>query len=130
MRKVGAAILLGLMVMPAAYGTDAATRRFLVEQNVYPAVEKLGRGLGNVLTGWVEIPLEMRRRYNPNSPTTASATMMTGLLWGLTGAVIRTGAGAYETATFFIPIPENFAPVLPPLERLECAPSSSKASCR
>jgi len=29
---------------------------------------------------------------------------------------VRTAVGAYETVTFFLPYPEEFAPILPTLE--------------
>ena len=137
--RIGILVALSLLVLPAsgwaelkaqdALPPSNAVQGFMVEQNVYPAVEKLGRGLGNALTCWMELPLAMKHRYNPNSPTTAAASMVTGFLWGLTGTVVRAVVGVYETGTFFIPIPERFAAILPPLERLECAPDAPKAPC-
>ena len=40
--------------------------RFMMRHNLYPACAKLGRGLANTFTGWLEIPLNMQRYYVPN----------------------------------------------------------------
>jgi len=79
----------------------------------YPGFDKLGRGAGNVLTGWLEIPLAIRRRYVSREPVT---TFVTGTAVGLAKGVTRTVVGAYETVTFFLPYPNNFGPILPPLD--------------
>ncbi|MBI3020696.1 MAG: exosortase system-associated protein, TIGR04073 family [Candidatus Omnitrophica bacterium] len=81
--------------------------------NLHPALEKLGRGVSNVLGGWLEIPLNIRTRYAEND---AATSLFTGALYGFVKGVVRTGVGVYETATFFLPYPEDFAPILPTLE--------------
>lgn len=84
----------------------------LVRHHWYPALEKLGRGAGNIAIGWAEIPATMHIRYSERDPVT---TMFSGLAIGLVKGVIRTGVGVYETVTFFLPVPKDFAPILPPL---------------
>ena len=79
----------------------------------FPGFDKLGRGAGNVLTGWLEIPLAVRRRYVSRDPVT---TCVTGTAVGLAKGVTRTLVGAYEVVTFWLPYPEDFGPILPPLE--------------
>lgn len=79
----------------------------------YPGFDKLGRGAGNVLTGWLEIPLAVQRRYVSREPVT---TFVTGTAVGLAKGVTRTAVGVYETVTFFLPYPNNFGPLLPPLD--------------
>lgn len=81
--------------------------------NLHPALEKLGRGISNALGGWLEIPLNIHKRYAESDP---AASLFTGALYGLVKGVVRTGVGVYETATFFLPYPEDFAPILPTLE--------------
>jgi len=75
-----------------------------------PALEKLGRGLSNVAGGWLEIPLNIGTRYAPDN---TAASLFTGTIYGILKGIVRTGVGAYETLTFFLPIPEDFAPILP-----------------
>lgn len=79
----------------------------------YPGFNKLGRGAGNVFTGWLEIPLAIQERYTNQDPVT---TFVTGTSVGLVKGVTRTLVGVYEVATFFIPYPQQYAPILPPLE--------------
>ena len=81
--------------------------------NLHPAFDKLGRGLSNALGGWLEIPLNVGKRY---STSDTGASFFTGLAHGVFKGVVRTGVGLYETATFFLPYPENYAPILPTLE--------------
>lgn len=86
---------------------------WLTKYHVHPAFDKLGRGLGNAFGGWLEIPLQVQRRYTPKDPVT---TFFTGSLIGLAKGAVRTVVGVYESATFFLPYPEHYAPILPPLE--------------
>lgn len=80
--------------------------------NLYPAFEKAGRGLANFLGGWLEIPYNIQTRY---SKSDTGGSLLTGLAHGLLRGAVRTGVGAYEAVTFFLPYPENFAPILPTL---------------
>ena len=80
--------------------------------NLYPAFEKLGRGASNALGGWLEIPFNIQTRY---SQSDTGGSLLTGVAHGLLKAVVRTGVGVYEVATFFLPYPENYAPILPTL---------------
>ena len=81
--------------------------------NLHPSFEKLGRGLSNALGGWLEIPLNIDQRY---SKSDTGGSLFTGLAYGIFKGAVRTGVGVYETVTFFLPYPENFAPILPTLE--------------
>lgn len=92
------------------------TEVWLQRAHAYPAAEKLGRGLSNVLGGWLEIPLTIERRY---ARTDTFGSLLTGAVLGTLKGVVRTGVGVYETVTFFLPIPPNFAPILPTLESFD-----------
>lgn len=81
--------------------------------NLHPAFVKLGRGVSNIAGGWLEIPLNLDQRYAPQD---TGASIVTGAIVGVVRAVVRTGVGAYETATFLLPIPRRYAPILPTLE--------------
>ena len=75
------------------------------------AVNKLGRGVVNVFTGWVEIP---KRMYETSQLQGTAAGFTWGLLRGLGYGFIRTAAGLYETFTFPFPAPPDYAPVISP----------------
>ena len=101
--------------LPAQDPVDAAMGRY----NMHPALNKLGRGVGNALGGWMEIPLNIGSRY---SSSDAGSSFFTGLAYGIVKGVVRTTVGVYETVTFFLPYPEDFAPILPTLEYYNKSP--------
>ncbi|MBI3320436.1 MAG: exosortase system-associated protein, TIGR04073 family [Candidatus Omnitrophica bacterium] len=77
-----------------------------------PAFEKLGRGIANTTGGCLEIPLTMHRQYSDRD---TGGSLATGAGFGLVKGVVRTVVGVYEIATFWLPFPEHFAPILPTL---------------
>ena len=72
---------------------------------------KLGRGVANTLTGWVELPKNI---YNVSVQDNAFSGMTLGLAKGAGMSLVRTGAGIYEIATFPFPLPEDYKPILEP----------------
>ena|SRR3989338_3191309 len=72
---------------------------------------KLGRGVANTLTGWVELPKNV---YKTSVEDNALAGITLGLAKGAGMTIVRTGAGIYEIATFPFPLPENYKPILEP----------------
>ena len=74
--------------------------------------KKLGRGIVNIVTGWVELPMNI---YDTSVDTNNPLMGITyGTLKGLGMAVVRTGAGAYDTVTFLFPMPQDYSPILQP----------------
>ncbi|HNX91357.1 MAG TPA: exosortase system-associated protein, TIGR04073 family [Candidatus Omnitrophota bacterium] len=73
--------------------------------------KKLGRGLANILTGWVELPKNI---YQTSVEENVLSGLTMGLAKGVGMTIVRTGAGVYETVTFPFPIPEGYEPVLQP----------------
>ncbi len=73
--------------------------------------KKLGRGLANILTGWVELPKNI---YDTSVEENVLSGLTMGLAKGVGMSIVRTGAGVYETVTFPFPIPEDYQPVLEP----------------
>jgi len=72
---------------------------------------KLGRGIANIITGWVEIP----KRIAETSNTEGMAAGLTwGLLRGMGHGFVRTAAGFYEFFTFPFPAPPDYEPVIQP----------------
>ena len=68
---------------------------------------KFGRGLVNMATGWGEMircPLEVGRERGPLLACTW------GPLKGIGMTFFRTVGGVFETALFFYPLPNNYAP--------------------
>ena len=72
---------------------------------------KLGRGLANTLTGWVELPKNI---YKTSVDENAFAGMTLGLAKGAGMTIVRTGAGIFEIVTFPFPLPENYKAILEP----------------
>ena len=73
--------------------------------------KKLGRGLANILTGWIELPKNI---YDTSVEENVLSGLTMGLAKGVGMTIVRTGAGVYETVTFPFPIPEDYQPVLEP----------------
>lgn len=78
---------------------------------------KLGRGLTNMLTGWVEIP---KRTHETSRRSGAGAGVTAGVLRGFGYGFIRTAAGAYETLTFPVPAPPDYRPLMRPAYVFTC----------
>ena len=117
--------LISLFVIAAgvghpAFAADSSTPQptdqvdeLLLRYNLHPAFEKLGRGAANFLTGWMEVPLNIGYRYTPRDAATSA---FTGAALGVMKGFVRTGVGLYEVVTFFLPYPEQYAPILPTLD--------------
>ncbi|NQT47070.1 MAG: exosortase system-associated protein, TIGR04073 family [Candidatus Omnitrophica bacterium] len=73
--------------------------------------KKLGRGLANILTGWVELPKNI---YDTSVEDNPFAGITIGTAKGVGMTIVRTGAGIYEAVTFPFPLPEEYKPILEP----------------
>lgn len=72
---------------------------------------KLGRGAANVVTA----PLELiRNPYLISERDGGLAGITVGLVHGVTDLVVRAVAGVYEVATFLLPVPKGFRPLVSP----------------
>jgi len=100
MRKVFLAAVVALFIM------NMATCAFCAEDN---ALTKLGRGIANMITFPLEVPEQISRTNNSDG---MFAGYTVGVLKGLGWAVGRACVGVFETATFLIPYPRDFKPVL------------------
>jgi putative exosortase-associated protein (TIGR04073 family) len=69
-------------------------------------IHKLGRGVVNVLTGWIEVPKQIHLGSQEDNPVTGIGG---GLLKGIARGLLRTGVGVYEAVTFPIPYPRGYA---------------------
>jgi putative exosortase-associated protein (TIGR04073 family) len=70
---------------------------------------KLGRGLANLGAGWLTFFTTVEETGKSDG-ILAAATY--GFIKGIAKAVQRTLVGAYETITFPIPKPKDYAPIL------------------
>lgn len=61
---------------------------------------KLGRGIANAATGWVEIPKQVYLTSSEYDPLTG---LVFGSVKGVCYAVLRTASGAYDGGTFLVP---------------------------
>ena len=76
-------------------------------------IHKMGRGLVNVLTGWIELPKQVHLGSQEDNPVVGLGR---GLLKGAGLMLLRGGVGLYEAVTFPLPYPKDFASPYEPME--------------
>ncbi|MFQ5952332.1 MAG: exosortase system-associated protein, TIGR04073 family [Candidatus Omnitrophota bacterium] len=98
MKKVVALVVVFGMIMTlagSAYADDA--------------LKKLGRGMANVIT----CPLEVVKGMDDAKQESGIFAACTwGVIQGSFKTLMRAAVGVYEIATFPIPIPEDYQPIL------------------
>ena len=72
-------------------------------------IKKLGRGIANMLTFPLELPKGIGDANREDGPLAAASY---GVLKGLFDGCVRGIVGVYETVTFLIPIPADYAPIV------------------
>lgn len=75
------------------------------------ALTKLGRGIVNVLTGWVEIPKNIATEWRRTDPFSG---FVVGTIKGIGWTIGRTISGAYDIITFPVPVPKEYKPLMEP----------------
>lgn len=84
----------------------------LADENVPAKMgKKLGRGVINIATGWLELPKNI---YNTTTETNPGMGITYGTLKGLGMTVVRTAAGIFDAATFLFPVPKDYDPLMKP----------------
>jgi putative exosortase-associated protein (TIGR04073 family) len=73
------------------------------------AIQKLGRGMSNVLGAPYELFLQPCRTNEQKGMVSA---IVVGIPKGIAMTAVRMGVGAYEVVTFLIPVPRCYGPVL------------------
>lgn len=111
MKKVIAIMMVfALACSGAAYAaTSTATTSTTSSATEYTAFDKLGRGLANLADAVVEIPGTMIRETNENG---AASGWTNGVFNGIINTVKRAAVGVYEVASFPIPAPAGYEPIL------------------
>lgn len=74
-------------------------------------ITKLFRGMVNAATGWMEIPKQIATTWGESG---AGVGLSWGFIKGIGYAVARSTAGGFEIATFPLPIPEDYKPIMQP----------------
>ena len=74
--------------------------------------DKLVRGVGNVLSGWLEIPLNIDREWAASK--NMGIGIFTGGVKGLVLGFARTCSGFWDALTFPVAVPENYEPFYSP----------------
>ena len=100
------------MVLGSLLGASILTSSAEAAIDGGKAMTKLGRGLVNLVSGWVEIPKRIAETARTYDSKLTGATWGTAL--GLGYGFVRTAAGAYELITFLFPAPPDYAPVIQP----------------
>lgn len=72
-------------------------------------LKKLGRGLANCATFPIELPSQISNVNNADGPVAACSY---GILKGVWCSIVRAVVGVYEVATFLIPLPPSYEPIL------------------
>ena len=120
LRRVGITAIAGLLVASLtlsctpAFGQSYDPDQELPVPSVFEKrVEKLGRGIGNLLFGWTEIPVTWDKKMKRGKSFTY--LFSTAPLAGTIRAFMRTGVGVYEIFTFPADsIENNYDPILEP----------------
>lgn len=74
-------------------------------------VRKLGRGIANIATGWMEFPKEIFKETEEKGEVSA---IFIAPLKGMVKTIGRTLVGIYDATTFFIPLPRRYEPIIEP----------------
>ena len=73
--------------------------------------KKLGRGIINAATGWVEFFRGIYQKSVEHDPVTG---VLYGSLYGTGMVVVRTVSGAYDAGTFLFPFPSKHQSTISP----------------
>ena len=103
MRALRLAALALVLIAPAAHAD-----RLDVED--YGPVDKLGRGLANMVTGVLALPGSIAEGAHENGASGAAV----GLGKGIARTIARELVGVYEFVTFPLPAPRGYRPILDP----------------
>jgi putative exosortase-associated protein (TIGR04073 family) len=115
-RKRSLAVVVAAMMLA---GTAAVAQSYDPDQDLpkptlwQKRLEKLGRGLSNILFGWAEIPRAWHVGVQRQQPLTQILTH--GTVVGTSRFLMRTGLGVYETFSFFTSSKERrYEPMIEP----------------
>ncbi|HTP64879.1 MAG TPA: exosortase system-associated protein, TIGR04073 family [Geobacteraceae bacterium] len=105
------------LAMMAGHGRAAQADSYRNIENSSPQevvdgmMNKAGRGMANMTTGWMELPKQI---YETSRDEGAAKGASIGFLKGMGMMMARTLAGVGEFATFFVAYPGFFDPYFDP----------------
>ena len=115
-RKRSLAVLVAVFMLA---GTAAVAQSYDPDQDLpqptlwQKRLEKLSRGLSNILFGWAEIPRAWNIAIQRQQPLTQIITH--GTVVGTSRFLVRTSLGVYETFSFFTSSKERrYEPMIEP----------------
>lgn len=103
------ALVAALVGLPASAGADMTYDEN--DGDGTKIMKKLGRGLVNDLTFWMELPIAWVDYFDQRDPFTA-------IIWGTADGIVKSAdrgwGGVYETVFFTVPSPRYYKPLLDP----------------
>ena len=109
MQRMGGHVL-SLIVSVMLLGMSATAWARATDELNGP-IQKASRGFANLISGWMEVPYRISANSNRRDPI---ASTCAGALRGVEWGVLRTGIGALELVTCWLPLPSRYRPILPP----------------
>jgi len=100
---------IGVVLVLSIVGFSVASTNAFAQDPIH----KAGRGLGNLVTCWIEVPKNLHLGTQEDNPLLGAGW---GLLKGGGLAATRLVVGVYEAVSFLIPYPTGYAS---PYEGLE-----------
>lgn len=100
-------VLFSLVLSSVSFASDEDYRNSVASK----MGKKLGRGIVNILTGWIEIPKNIAAEWRKTDPFTG---FIVGGIEGIGWGWVRTVTGVYDTVTFLFPIPKDYEPLMEP----------------
>lgn len=97
-----------MTLLTASFVTFSGSSQAFADDDMWT---KLGRGISNITTGWMELGYQPAKMAEEKRWPIALAG---GIPKGIFYTYMRTMVGLYETVTFFVPAPKNFAPIMEP----------------
>jgi putative exosortase-associated protein (TIGR04073 family) len=110
------AFLICFVIVLAQYRVARADNYRTIENSspqevVDGMMNKAGRGLANMTTGWLELPKQI---YTTSKEEGTAKGILVGPLKGLGMTLVRTVAGVGEFITFFVAYPGFYDPYFDP----------------
>jgi putative exosortase-affiliated protein, TIGR04073 family len=99
-RKIALFVLVAMLVLSLTASESFAASGPL---------KKLSRGAANIFTCFFELPSQMYKQYTRDGFFSMASY---GVVKGLSLVVVRAAVGVYEVATFPVPIPSEYEPIL------------------
>ena len=99
------------LILSAGSAFARSGEAYRAQSDIGKMMHKLGRGVTNVLTCWVELPRNISLEWEKTDPATGA---IMGIVKGVGWGFARLTSGAFEIITFAYPVPPNYAPMLAP----------------